>query len=469
MSTKYTLATIALSILCFFSVGQVTPVEASSTDNIFGYAWSGNVGWISFNNCVSFTSCTGANYGVTMNAGGVLSGYAWSDNIGWISFNETTGCPAGTTTPTVHPSSGALGGCAKVVAATGGSNGWDGWISLSGVTLGVADSSGVRSMSGYAWGSSVVGWIDMSGVQNGVPLDSSVLLTANPTLVTAGPTASATLTWVVQGMNSCTATNSDSRTDWTGSKSATGGIATVNVVGAPTAGITYTLTCTVGNVTKNSSVLVKVDYSLGSRLNVSFQKGYVDQASAGQGQASFSDGLAQNIPGRDNIKLTGSPATIPTTSGLYVSFSSNEPPLAAASADYKLYYCTNNTVLTSCGSLPKGADGRYNIGSYGFRSIPYNGGSWYEVAVVTNTLVNLTNNPSDCRGPNRGCVINVTLETGASANIPAGTGTLYFIPILNNVDTGNCTDGIQNGDETGVDTGGRCTPGTKKKPIYIER
>lgn len=79
--------------------------RASSSDNIKGFAWSPNIGWISFNStdCDSDgngvfdgtpSGCPAAgtaffDYGVKIdNATGDVSGYAWSSNIGWISFNR---------------------------------------------------------------------------------------------------------------------------------------------------------------------------------------------------------------------------------------------------------------------------------------------------------------------------------------------------------------------------------------------
>jgi len=81
--------------------------------NIFGWAWSDNIGWINFNcvqsfcsdnrtiRCESDSDCAGdcefdtvdcdatSNYGVSYNSTNrAITGYAWSDNIGWVSFNR---------------------------------------------------------------------------------------------------------------------------------------------------------------------------------------------------------------------------------------------------------------------------------------------------------------------------------------------------------------------------------------------
>lgn len=70
--------------------------EAGAGQNVLGFAWSENIGWISFNN-LSDGSAT--SYGVNISPLGVtgtgdLSGHAWSENIGWVSFNRLdTGTP----------------------------------------------------------------------------------------------------------------------------------------------------------------------------------------------------------------------------------------------------------------------------------------------------------------------------------------------------------------------------------------
>src|SRR3989344_3554235 len=88
--------------------------RAGAAHNLLGFAWSSNVGWISFNseNCDADNSGTsdgapagcppsGAtipNYGVNVDkTTGIASGYAWSSNVGWLSFNQSdlTGCPSG--------------------------------------------------------------------------------------------------------------------------------------------------------------------------------------------------------------------------------------------------------------------------------------------------------------------------------------------------------------------------------------
>jgi len=140
---------------------------ASSSQNLSGYAWNDNIGWISMN-CTNTSSCGSVDYGVNVQTTGRnMSGYAWSDNVGWISFNEEAGCPEpGCVTQPKVAVSGAMTGWAKVLSSGGG---WDGWVKLDGASF-----SG-STASGYSWGSDVIGWISWGGSGYGVV--SSVSLT----------------------------------------------------------------------------------------------------------------------------------------------------------------------------------------------------------------------------------------------------------------------------------------------------
>ncbi|KKQ20539.1 MAG: hypothetical protein US33_C0016G0002 [Parcubacteria group bacterium GW2011_GWC1_36_9] len=131
-------------------------VFAGSEHNISGWAWSSNIGWISFNNTTGGGSI---NYGVNKNVDGTLVGYAWSSNIGWIQFGGLSGFPSGggTQAQNANLNDDNLKGWARALSADG--NGWDGWISFSGAGYGVTLTD--VNFTGYAWGSNVVGWIDM--------------------------------------------------------------------------------------------------------------------------------------------------------------------------------------------------------------------------------------------------------------------------------------------------------------------
>lgn len=142
-----------LVILLFFASIVISPKNkrlafAGDTISLSGYAWSDNIGWVSL---------SGPSYGLVADNNGKLSGYAWSDNIGWITSNqsELSGCPSNPCWAKIDGS--ALTGWLRALSHGGG---WDGWISLSGPGYGVTQNG--TTLSGYAWGSDVVGWLDFS-------------------------------------------------------------------------------------------------------------------------------------------------------------------------------------------------------------------------------------------------------------------------------------------------------------------
>ena len=115
------------------------------------------------------------NYGVDINeTTGEFSGYAWSDNIGWISFNsgDLAGCPSapcearldldGTTCGAV----GQVCGWARALAYGGG---WDGWIKLRDSSYGVSlnPAPTPSEFREWAWGSDVIGWISFNCLDTG--------------------------------------------------------------------------------------------------------------------------------------------------------------------------------------------------------------------------------------------------------------------------------------------------------------
>lgn len=172
--------------------------RADSSNTLSGYAWSNNIGWISF---------SGSNYGITVDTNGKLSGYAWSDNIGWISANDSdlAGCPK--TPCTAKLQSNNLKGWLKVLSGgSSQSGGWDGWISLSDNNPDYGPTLSNNIFSGYSWGSDVVGWISWSGSGYGVTTDMAptATLSASPSTINLGQ--SSTLSWSSTNATSCTGT-----------------------------------------------------------------------------------------------------------------------------------------------------------------------------------------------------------------------------------------------------------------------
>lgn len=192
--------------------------EAGAGENVSGYAWSENIGWISFNNTGDgSTTSYGVNVDIANKAtGGTgdFSGYAWSENVGWISFSasDLTGCPSGTCKAQVDWSTGKVTGWARSLSAVGSASGWDGWIKLSDDTVGVWAGKGVKisanKFSGYAWGggdgtgvAGVIGWVDFAPLIGTVPVGPVL---GAPPCTPADVDASGT--WgTCQALSSCTA------------------------------------------------------------------------------------------------------------------------------------------------------------------------------------------------------------------------------------------------------------------------
>ena len=206
MNKKYLLSiSIILFFIAAFGFLPLKNARAGSSDNVSGWAWSENIGWISFN-CTN-NGCPGANYGVKVSTStGIFSGYAWSENVGWINF-----APAGTypASPNYQacldlPGSGQTcdgvgdymisgwvracsvfqSGCSGALATSTVRGDWDGWIKLRGTNYGLSLDTGVNEVDNWSWGgddvttTAVIGWVsfnrkgcdtDKDGFSNGGP------------------------------------------------------------------------------------------------------------------------------------------------------------------------------------------------------------------------------------------------------------------------------------------------------------
>ena len=209
----------------------------TGSQDVWGWAWSENIGWISFNCLNDYNNdeirddhCSGVNpetglnyinYGVNIDeVTGDFSGFAWSENIGWIKFDppadfdtgrypccSSSTCPGGPVScaatdewpnypahfdSTTRKVTGWARACAGTVngdcISTTRADGWDGWILLGpiykwdtdfGVNY-VAISSG--EFHNWAWEAShledsetkgVVGWISFWGNNPTLPSPSN--------------------------------------------------------------------------------------------------------------------------------------------------------------------------------------------------------------------------------------------------------------------------------------------------------
>jgi len=136
---------------------NVTPCQAH---NVWGWAWSENIGWLSFSCTNTMAIGTGLDFGVDINPStGNFSGYAWSENIGWIDFAPAGPYPAAPNySARVDLITGEVSGWAKVLTDGGG---WDGWLKLKDTNYRTfIDSQG--QFRGWAWSDMVVGWISFN-------------------------------------------------------------------------------------------------------------------------------------------------------------------------------------------------------------------------------------------------------------------------------------------------------------------
>jgi len=152
---------------------KTEPVQSASTDNVSGWAWSENIGWISFNCTDRETEipgfCATSNYGVDVNIStGYFSdpSYAWSENIGWINFVPAGPYPLGPPNDYSAKVDFATGNVTGWIRAEANDGGWDGWILMGRETGGWSNQVTMdlvtRGFRGWAWGSDVVGWISFS-------------------------------------------------------------------------------------------------------------------------------------------------------------------------------------------------------------------------------------------------------------------------------------------------------------------
>lgn len=242
--------TIGISSI-LFTKGLLSSPQAdafASSNELKGFAWSSNIGWISFN-CLNTATCGSSAYKVVMDNSGNLSGYAWSSNIGWINTNPAGAAarPSDAHGLQINLSNGvmsgwmrACGGAATAATCSGGSvDGWDGWIKITDakIATGGIIKNGAGTEGGWAWGSDVVGWVQFYNTitSNGVIVPSvDCDFTADPAGII--PPQSSKLSW---SCNAYALANKCSINNGIGSNLPVSGNRTVS----PTANTTYTLTC----------------------------------------------------------------------------------------------------------------------------------------------------------------------------------------------------------------------------------
>lgn len=294
--TKLSVLFSVIAVIAVFVCVKIVKVEAATSNNMYGYAWSSNIGWVKLNDCenpADDSTCTPASgYGVNVLAvaPGTISGYAWSSNLGWITFNSagcpTTavpGCVAGARADWAAPNSdGSVNikgwaracsvyatGCSGAAASAASLGTWDGYIALDSANAGGTASgswgwkiNADHTIAGYAWGSEVIGWL--KGITAKVYIGGpTAAIKAVPASVLKGGASNLTVTATnIDGATSCTIAGvnglvmAQSGATWTG---------IVKVY--PIQTTDYTVTCKKGTQSAKASttvIVTTIDYPTGT-------------------------------------------------------------------------------------------------------------------------------------------------------------------------------------------------------------
>ena len=168
------LAFLAAVLAAFLALS----VPASTfAGNVTGWAWSDmpngsaaagrGAGWINFS--------PNRGPGVSVDSDGNFSGYAWSENVGWISFNqgETSICDNNANANAnakLNTTNGKVTGFARALAGNPTqAGGWDGCIKMDPAKGGgVTVDKNTCKYSGFAWGGDVMGWVKFDPKTGGV-------------------------------------------------------------------------------------------------------------------------------------------------------------------------------------------------------------------------------------------------------------------------------------------------------------
>lgn len=301
MNIKKNLLNIFFVFIFVIGLFSNTNIASAGTIELQGSAWSGNVGWISFN-CSNTNSCSTSNYKVVWDdMTGSFSGYAWNENIGWIYFDPNlSSCPNSSGTVTSSPNcrprmmyqsttangnTYTIGGFVRTVS---NSSNWSGYIDLTGMNLGFptpANSGMPRPFSGYIWGSDVLGWIDTTGVfmSSYTPNVSVTLTIANSNLVginsnEVSPDQNVVLLWSSQNATSCVKSKTIGGVNqpsdaWVVATNSLTGTKGVNVGSVDSI---YSITCSNPN-TANKTVTASIPISFSGfpSVTLSVDKNYV--------------------------------------------------------------------------------------------------------------------------------------------------------------------------------------------------
>ena len=293
--------------------------EKCKDHDMHGFAWSSNIGWISFD-CKSAGS--NIDYGVDVDRDGNLSGFAWSDSVGWIKFNyyeENLRAKYNSKTKKLEGFVKAL----KSLVDNG--DGWNGKIllagkSVNGSSYGPSYNLNNYQFSGYSWGDKIIGWINFNTLKSNNEIGGVVTkdpfyfrfsanagTDINP-VVYKGPVE---LSWVTSNAKKCTASGGEGTT-WTNIKEKSLGDenTATEIISNLTSDKTFTLTCVGefgGEIVKTVSLRVMPPTPL---LSLS-----VDNNNISFGGKTTLNWSTKNVTNCQLLSDTGGPKNLNSTDG----------------------------------------------------------------------------------------------------------------------------------------------------------
>jgi hypothetical protein len=252
--------------------GSWMKAKAGTGDNVTGWLWGGSqdglspsnytgVGWIGTN---STNTSSPLSYGLNIPASdGPVTGYAWSENLGWISFNaaDLSGCPSAPCS--AQRAGNKLQGWARIIsirdaATAGNSGGWQGWIKLSsvsgdpvsyGVTMNADGTITKGQNTSYAW-SNELGWIDFSRTNLAVSAPAGFIVCPQTATVFTGNTLQAHAYYIASGVIDCTnyagATDVTASATWSSDNIPVASVSGGNITGVSVGSATITASYTNG-------------------------------------------------------------------------------------------------------------------------------------------------------------------------------------------------------------------------------
>lgn len=226
---------LVVTLAMFFLPANKDVVQAEDSitnGELKGWAWSSNIGWISFNSKNAGAE-GGSEYSVKLDpTDKTLSGYAWSSNLGWIKFDSSLSGPAGmgdnygVRLEADNALRGWARACSVFASNCGGElkpdyqrGGWDGWVKMIDAKYDIDRSE----FKDFAWGGLNFGWV---GFGLGLDRDDWEVIIDNPgtsrtvmcDVSTAGPVPTGTpVTWYVSQLLGFSSSAKDLSYNWVGS------------------------------------------------------------------------------------------------------------------------------------------------------------------------------------------------------------------------------------------------------------